>query len=344
MLDRTLYVDRVGAFMFDRLACLRNEYAKNACTLCQEQCAQNAFVFEEGKMRLSPQACTQCGACIGVCPTHALSLYGFSVQKAQSLIESGVALFTCKASLPCLGALSVGGWISLLLEGKQTISCHLGACASCDVNAGGIVKERIRHSIDEANTFVKALGYEVCLEVDENEQATQPSRRAFFNRFIAPSKPTLTEPEAALLGLKKALKASLQTSRVMHAPYSFIHAKQIANTCDNCKECVQFCPTNALSYNADQTKILFQMGKCIGCGICEDICKKQAMTSTPESYDIIHFAYDRAEILIEHDLHVCLTCKCAFSYKGGKNECDRCRSFEAEHADMFTLASDIPSP
>ena len=343
MLDRTLYIDRVGAFSFDRLACLRNEYAKNDCRLCVEQCAQNAFVFEGGKLRLSPQACTQCGACIGVCPTNALFLYGFSLEKAIALVASGETVFTCKDSLPCLGAFGVEEWISLLVDTKQNITCNLHACASCPINSKGTVKARIKEEVEEANAFVGELGLDVSVAIDENPTRKEPSRRAFFQRFIAPPTPAIHTPQAALFSLKKALKTSLQASHVMKKPFSFVHAKQIAQTCDNCKECVQFCPTNALSYNVDQTKILFQMGKCIGCHICEDICKKEAITSKEESYDIVHFVYDRADVLIAHDLQVCLTCKCAFSYKGGVKVCERCRSFEEEHADMFTLASEQES-
>ena len=81
------------------------------------------------------------------------------------------------------------------------------------------------------------------------------------------------------------------------------------------------------------------MGKCIGCSICEAICKKEAVVSLDAPFDIVHFAYDRACVLIEHDVQVCLTCKCAFSYKGGQKVCERCASFEKEHAELFVLAS-----
>ena len=338
-IDRTLYVDRVGAFAFDRLACLRNEYAKNECALCIEQCAQRAFVIREGKLRLDAGACTQCGACIGACPTNALSLYGFSYEVALETLMRDETELTCKSALPCLGALSVQNWSALLIASSKTFTCNLFACEGCPVNVSNQVKNAIVKRLEEANAFVCVLGYSNAIQV-RYTPPKEPSRRAFFERFLAPSAFRSDAPQDPMRYLKKALKVSLQKAQILNMPLSFIHPKAIAQACDNCKECVQFCPSNALSYNNDQTKILFQLGKCVGCGICEAICKKEAIRNVQEPFDIAHVAYDRAHVLITHDLHVCLTCKCAFSYKGGMDVCERCASFEREHADMFTLARD----
>lgn len=336
MLDKTLYIDRVGAFALDRLACLRNEYANNDCQECLKQCSENAFVFKEGKLRLSA-VCTQCGACMGACPTKALSLYGFSMQKALECVKKeGDVVLTCQGEMPCLGALSVDEWCALLLEGKS-FSCNLAECATCEHNPKGVVEQVIRERIDEANHFVATLHKSERIDFAAKKPQAY-SRRAFFERFVTPSQTVPSFPEAPLTHLKRALKTALsQSFRV--GTFSFLHSKEIAQTCDNCKECAQFCPTHALSYNTEESDILFQMGKCVGCGICEAICHKGAIKSVKKEVDLINFAYDRAEVLIHHDLQVCLTCKCAFSYKGGEKVCERCSCFEKEHAEMFLLAS-----
>lgn len=336
MLDRTLYIDRVGAFALDRLACLRNEYANNACTLCQDSCAHEAFVFKQGKLRLG-SLCTQCGACVGACPSKALSLYGFSMQKVLTLLKKeNELMLTCKGEMPCLGAYSVDEWCAFLLEGKS-FTCNLFECETCEHNHEGVVAQMICARINEANAFMAALHKKERISI-VFQKPQESTRRAFFERFIAPTTfvPSLRETPRA--ELKKALKIIL-TQRLKIEPFSFIHTKEIAQNCDNCKECVQFCPSKALSYNHSQTELLFQMGKCIGCGICEDICKKEALKSVTNEVDLIDFAYDHAVVLIHHDLQVCLTCKCAFSYKGGEKVCERCYAFENEHAQMFVLAS-----
>ena len=340
MLDRSLYTERVGAFSFDRLACLRNAYAKNDCRLCIDVCAHDAFIFEEGKLHVSALSCTQCGACIGGCPSHALSLYGFSVDTVlEKLKREETYVFTCKDSLPCVGALSVEAWSVLLLEGGREITCHLSLCEGCSLNDKKGISAHIMKRIEEANALVSLLGRTQKIVILQEDNPTHSSRRSFFKTFIAPAKVLLPEPAIPLKRLKKALKASLTKEQTITKHFSFIHQKSINPTCDNCKECVQFCPTQALSYDAQYTKILFQMGKCIGCSICEAICKKEAVVSLDAPFDIVHFAYDRACVLIEHDVQVCLTCKCAFSYKGGQKVCERCASFEKEHAELFVLAS-----
>jgi len=337
MLERTLYIDRTGAFALDRLSCLRNEYAKNDCQECLKQCRENAFVFEQGKLRLS-SLCTQCGACMGACPTKALFLYGFSLQKTLDYVKKEAdALLSCQGEMPCLGALSVDEWCVLLLEGKS-FSCTLLGCATCQHNHAGVVEQSIRKRIEEANAFVVALNKRECITI-VTHKPQEPSRRAFFKRFVVPTQTTpLHFPKAPLIHLKRALKTTLSHS-IHVKSFSFVHPKAILQTCDNCKECVHFCPTHALSYNTEQSDILFQVGKCIGCGICEAICSKEAIQTIEQEIDVIDFAYDRAQVLLSHDLQVCHTCKCAFSYKGGEKVCERCASFEKEHADMFLLAS-----
>lgn len=337
MLERTLYIDRTGAFALDRLSCLRNEYAKNECEQCLSHCSENAFVFEQGKLRLSA-VCTQCGACMGACPTKALSLYGFSIENVFEFVaKEGNVTLSCQGEMPCLGALSVDEWCALLLEGKS-FSCTLLECASCQHNHAGVVEQSIRKRIEEANAFVAALNRNERISIVIHKPQ-ELSRRAFFKRLVTPTQTSSPDfPKAPLIHLKKALKKTL-SQNITVAKFSFLHPKTISQSCDNCKECVQFCPTHALSYNAEQSDILFQVGKCIGCNICEDICHKNAIKTIEKEVHVIDFAYDRAQVLLSHDLQVCHTCKCAFSYKGGEKVCERCMDFEREHAEMFVLAS-----
>ncbi|MBV5279689.1 MAG: 4Fe-4S binding protein [Campylobacteraceae bacterium] len=342
-MDKTLYQDTSTLFTFDRLACLRNEYAKNECDLCSDICPSNAFILVQGKLRLSVEACTNCGACIGVCPTNALSLLSFDTAKVLSyIVRAEAPRLTCKENTPCLSALSVEMWTTLLLESKKSFTCNLFDCQNCDMNTSGKISASIEKRVDEANEVALLFGEHTIIK-DFESSSTPSSRRAFLTKWL----PTHKE-ESVLLGnslaaLKKVVKSYLQTlpsTKVAH-PFSFIHQKSIEESCTNCKECVQFCPTGALSYNNDNSKILFQLGKCIGCSICEDICKPKSIHKQSLPFDWVDFAYDKAKILVEHNLQVCLTCKCAFSYKGGDKICERCASFEREHGDMFRLASEI---
>lgn len=52
-----------------------------------------------------------------------------------------------------------------------------------------------------------------------------------------------------------------------------------------CHACVSRCPTEALAMDFDAFRILVEPGRCVGCGICEQICKtvndKIAIKVTP---------------------------------------------------------------
>ncbi len=351
-MDKTYYTDRVGLLHFERLLCLRNEYANNDCTQCLDICPSEGFEFRQGKLRLNPATCTQCGACLGSCPTGALFLYAFDMAKMQQRIEKeSDILFTCKENLPCLGAFSLSDWISLLLGSHKSFTCKLSFCHECPLNNQGKLLAFIEKSIDEANCFVARLGEHQQIRKVFDGEIHHDSRRAFLTRWRAQTeKQTITLPLIAPLStpslerMKKALKpyVSEMKDTMIKESFSFIHQKSIEHqACTNCKECVQFCPTQALSYNSDGTKILFQVGKCIGCAICEAICKPHAISKAQTPFDLVAFAFDKAHVLVQHELQVCLTCKCAFSYKGGDKICERCGSFEKEHASMFTLASEL---
>lgn len=351
-MDKTYYIDRVGLVHFDRLSCLRNEYAPNDCTHCLDICPSKGFEFKQGKLRLNPVTCTQCGACLGSCPTGALSLYSFDVGKLeQRIAKEGESILTCKENLPCLGAFCASDWISVLLKAHKSFTCKLSFCHECSLNTESKLSHFIERSIDEANRFVAILGENLHISKAYEPEIQSDSRRAFLTRFVpSPEKENTAFPLIAPLStpslerMKKVLKAYVPEMKntIIEEDFSFIHHKSIEQqSCTNCKECVQFCPTHALSYNSDSTKILFQIGKCIDCGICEDICKPHSISKAQKPVDLVAFAFDKAHVLIEHDLQVCLTCKCAFSYKGGAKICDRCGSFEKEHADIFTLASEL---
>lgn len=87
--------------LIDWLACVMEVCRRMTVGFVWSNAPKMPLSLKRGKLRLSPSACTQCGACIGVCPTNALFLYGFSLEKATALVKSGETVFSCKdAALP----------------------------------------------------------------------------------------------------------------------------------------------------------------------------------------------------------------------------------------------------
>lgn len=334
------YIKRAGLFVYNALECLRNEYAFNDCKKCIEICPFDAFSIIRKKLHLDVQKCIACGACIGSCPTQALHVIDENSENTlKNLFLEDEPMLTCKKQKQCLARFNAAKLTSFTLSKEKSFTCNLSSCEKCELNEGNKVLEFIEKNIDEANVILKSLGKEVIKKEYEKEQDTN-SRRAFFKKIFQ------IQTESALPKnfendkeqLKSLLKKILEEEIIVQEPTSLAYFKVIDNKCTNCGECIEFCPTKALSWNNDKTKILFQSAKCVECGICEDICKVDAITKISKPLSLTSFAYNKAEVLIEHDMQICNLCKCSFSYKGGECLCDRCKTYETDNKDLFKLA------
>ena len=333
------YIDRVGLFEYNRLECLRNEYAKNECDECIKICPEGAFVFVRGKLRLEASLCKECGVCIGSCPSEALKIVADVFPVSELRNEKNPTL-TCKEKKRCLARFRAFDYVSLVLESKKSFTCSLGECDGCELNHENKTLDFINHSIDEANRLLEQISSFKITKSLKFRPDPLEERRGFFRKLKGGTSSPLLHVKS-LDRVKKSLKAVLEDEVVLEKDSTLFYHKRIDDSCTNCGECVDFCPTNALSYTKDKTKILFQFGKCIGCEICIDICKENSVNKVSKEVNLVDFAYDRVEVLAEHDLRICSVCKCSFSYKGGDLICKRCESFEKEYSEMFKLASDI---
>ncbi len=347
------YLQSNELFYFDRLKCLRNEYYYNECSNCIEICPENAFSFIQKKITLDTESCTGCAVCVGVCPTEALQSKNFDPNKfSQKFISKSENRLSCKSNTPCLSVFDTHHYIYMILEKKSDLVCDLKECEGCLLNKDGKVLKEIEDRIDEANRFLKAIGFEN--EIKKDSEDKKLSRREIFGRIfkeikeyeplpLDEEKEHKAEVPKKLILLKEALKKFVleKESSIFKGDFSFIVSKKIEDSCTNCGECIQFCPTEALFYSSDSSKILFQSGKCINCDICDDICKEKSVkTLDKEEFDLSVFAFDRMDVLIEFDLRICRVCKCAFPAKKDEDICPRCFHFENNYQDIFKLASE----
>ena len=368
---RSEYVVQREGFAFDYMKCLRSETVMNDCSLCIELCPEEAMVFDRKRLTLDTQKCTACASCMGVCPTQALRSEAFDPERfvLSFAAEEGGALTCRRGDLPCLAALSPEHLIALALRKGSGLECETGECEGCELNRTGTVLPRIHTIVEEANRFLEAMGAEErveCVErvayepvaVEQAGQEVDESRRALFRKISSPveegARGTIDDSELSVsederqplkrILLKKSLKCVAERfpeDTRLEGPFEFVVGKRIdAGTCTNCQECAMFCPTGALSILQDNTGIIFQVGKCIHCAICNDICKPRSIDNV-ESFDLVAFAFDRMELLVKHTLEFCEECKVAFPYRGGEKICDRCRDFRDNHSDLFTLAKDL---
>ncbi len=356
------FIQTNNLFSFTATRCLRNEYFHNDCHICIDLCPKDAIHLVRNKLTLFDNECIECAGCIGSCPTEAFEIESFDPNAFSVSFQTQTnPQLSCKSTTPCLGVFDSEHLLVMTLRGELEVVCDMSHCATCVLNENGKMEETIRSHIDQANNFLVQIEVDKKIEILEVHEEQEP-RRALFRKGLEKVKeavadaprvqksmtashhalPNMTMPLKKVLlrnSLKDVVTAMAVTGFTESSPLFF--NKQIAfDLCTNCGDCTQFCPTDALFPTSDKQGIYFSQGKCIGCGICEDICKPNAITAKA-GFDMVSIAYERSEELVHYEMVMCNECRCPFPYKGGDPVCDRCSGYKKEFTNMFTLARDI---
>lgn len=357
------FIQKKDLFSFSATRCLRNEYFHNDCHICIDVCPKEAISLVRNKLTLSNDKCIECAGCIGSCPTEAYQIENFDPNEfAVAYQNQENPVVSCKVSTPCLGVFDAEHLLVMALRGEMGVVCDMSHCAMCTLNESGTMETTIRAHIEQANEFLQQIGVEKTITTLEIQEEQAP-RRALFRKGFEKAKeamsdapqqpiksmttthhalPNMTMPLKRVLlrnSLKEAVGTMEGTEFAESSPLFF--NKQIDfNTCTNCGDCTQFCPTDALFPTSDKQGIYFSQGKCIGCGICEDICKPNAIIKK-EGFDLVSIAYERSTQLVRYEMVMCNECRCPFPYKGGDPICDRCEGYKKQFSTMFTMARDM---
>ncbi len=358
------FIQRSELFSYSGTNCVRNDYYHNECQFCVDICPENAFHIVRNKLILYSGECIECGACMGTCPTEALTLTSFDANAfTSSFQKSESKLLSCKKSTSCLGAFDAHHYITMSLHSDAMPTCDMSHCEECALNTDGKVEDFIRSEIAKANIFINECGIEGSIgTIEEKVEETNP-KRALFKAAFSKVKDATNEDEKKnslamtleyqknpnkngvplkFLHLKQALKENItKLSLTSHATNFGIFAKKEISfkDCTNCGDCINFCPTEALLHTSDKQGINFNVGNCIACGICDHICKTDAI-KTADGIDLINVAYDRGEELVHYEMVMCQECRCPYPYRGGDPICDRCADFRVDFSHIFTLAKD----
>lgn len=356
------FIQKSDLFSYTATRCLRNEYFHNDCHICIDLCPKGAFHIVRNKLTLFENECVGCAGCIGSCPTEAFEIESFDPNGfAASYQHQNETNLSCKVSTPCLGVFDVEHYTVMALRGEKSVVCDLSHCAGCVLNENGKLGETIREKIDATNQFLEMIKTPQRVEtIDVKEE--QNDRRALFRKGFEKVKESIAEESVAHISmtaahhkrpdvkmplkrilLKNSLKEiipGLETTEFTQSSPLFFNKQIDFQSCTNCGDCTQFCPTDALFTTSNKQGIVFAQGKCIGCGICEDICKPNAI-SEKEGFSLVSIAFERAEQLVYYEMVTCHECRCPFPYKGGDPICDRCSSYTKEFSNMFTLAKDM---
>ena len=341
-------------------SCVRVYSKFSNCDKCATVCPHDAITYEENIPVVS-DACTDCGGCLGGCPTEAISLSNFDMLEFLfGFIESDETLISCKKNIPCLSALSVEHLVSLAILKPET-TLDLGHCEQCPITEP--LFSHIQENIAVANRFLETLipsgkikSAHIAYEAPgEKEEASD--RRAFLQRFtlkgavkskaeFEKTVETLEKREVSATDSANIRKKTLPNKRKLlfmtlkrlNRPetfqtfvpddLSFISNKEVDDACDNCSMCYRICPTGALQTDKRATRILFDPLNCVKCALCHDVCEPNAIKLAPFSTEEIF--NPKVHELKHFKVIRCDECANYFSYFGGERLCPRCKIEEEE--------------
>jgi energy-converting hydrogenase A subunit P len=340
---------------YDGGSCIRNSYFHNNCSNCVDVCPERVFSIFQNKIALDSNLCTLCSACLGVCPSEALKLESFDPNRfSVEFRDSEKNGLSCKDNSPCLSGFDVHHFSLMVLDRKESISCDLSHCESCEM---GQLKSGIEERIESSNRFLKSVGSENLVEIIYEKSEEEPNKREFFGKIFGKAKEKSNISEERKLEIEKKLQKPLFAKRFYPLKQHLLveevknfenlenFSSDIISTqkidyqkCTNCGDCTQFCPTEALFYSSDKLDIFIHSNKCITCGICHHICKESAIERDDE-VSLIDLM--RPKNLIHFHMEVCDECKTPFIQRKDEKICERCIDFTTNMSHMFTLARDI---
>lgn len=293
------------------LACLHAEDPLHSCRVCLTFCPFDVFIFDTNELKTQTYLCQKCGVCIGLCPSHALSLDTPSSGITMTLIsQKGYA--SCQQNIPCLAFLSPFQWFILSLH--TSLKVDMSHCSQCSlIQQRNILFSKILSIFNEINHILDFLNFPI-IHLDYQ---SIPSRRHFFSSISHNLK-------KFSLPLKHDFSPSLPDSSLILPPLSFIsHKKIIKENCNYCLSCVQFCPTQALHCN-EQGDILFRLNDCIHCKICYERCLSNAIINQPFSLNDLSSIH----ILYRSEYITCPLCKTTFHQKNDEYHCPQCEELK----------------
>ena len=347
---------------FDISSCVRATSKSSQCTKCEDVCPVSTIQIIDNIPAFTPADCIECGGCVGVCPTDAFSLGGFSnIDFFFSFLESKQDELTCKKDLPCLSVLSVEELISLALASEKDIKLNALTCR-CGGDSDKLTNI-IEQNIEEANYILSSFsskklisqGSSEIIEPAQEEKLLQ--RREFFSlksavktkhsfdeavssdelKEFALDTDTIDKMKQKIVPDKRKLLYSLLKRTDKPESYevlasddvSFISQKVVDDSCTNCQICYRVCPSGALSSNGRFSLINFDAMLCLKCNLCHDVCESDSIKIT-EGFNVKEFFEPSKKQLIKFDVRRCNECGNNFTYLGGEVACNRCQLEESE--------------
>lgn len=293
---------------FDRTRCVNLRHAAVNCRRCETVCAHSVFHWVSSTLRFNAKACEACCACVGVCPTQALSVPAFEaisntmqvnrLPEALTISCSDVELQSTSAiQIPCLHALTPSRLLHAYLAGvRQLTLCH-ASCEHCAKRA----HRSFVDTVDYAQRVLMMFGESLTVTWVKDAEHISHSRRAFFIQPLRQIQTEQTEPLPCLTGdettwvnphhpptvkgapdQQKQLFLALlllcrQTKTLAHGAMTGLKRPELTTNCADCGLCALVCPTGALHEDTLHNSWQVLSMACVQCEACARVCPHQAV-------------------------------------------------------------------
>ncbi|RAU37354.1 4Fe-4S dicluster domain-containing protein [Enterobacter sp. RIT418] len=226
--------------------CVRRRFRSASCHACADVCPARAFSMTDGKISVDASLCIECGDCLFVCPTDAIS--GISPQKRYLHDDALVGPFSPIA--PTVNELLL--WH--VQRGVRSISLDAERFTAWMVALAGL------------NLALREYGEPVWTFRPVQQKEISVTRRTLMH---VPREEV--NACAVLPGMRQLRQA-------------FIHFSEYdpdidPGKCVLCGACWRSCTEGALSF--EEGRLAIEPGRCTGCGGCESVCHHQAVKLAP---------------------------------------------------------------
>ena len=300
----------------ERCVRVRNRHA--SCVRCAEACTSGALSLRDGALTVNEALCVGCGTCATVCPTCAIEarhpVDGELLAAAHRALRAGrEAVFACHRAfeqapaacaaagaieLACLSRMEESLAMRLFADGAQCIRLLHGACEGCPRENGFASVKLVRDTVDSlletwglnCEYDVQQVGSEVKVAAADaaapQHVATGGIRAASAFRKPAHVQADGTLPHFVPLRRHALLDALADLGNPVRPDLDtrlWGHVSIDMSACGSCKMCAVFCPTGALQKYVGEDGhggVEHYPAECVHCGLCQDICPVQAITSS----------------------------------------------------------------
>lgn len=300
----------------ERCVRVRNRHA--SCVRCAEACTSGALSLRDGALTVNEALCVGCGTCATVCPTCAIEarhpVDGELLAAAHRVLRAGrEAVFACHRAfeqapaacaaagaieLACLSRMEESLAMRLFVDGAQCIRLLHGACEGCPRENGFASVKLVRDTVDSlletwglnCEYDVQQVGSEVKVAAADAAEpqlvATSGIRAASALRKPAHVQADGTLPHFVPLRRHALLDALADLGNPVRPDLDtrlWGHVSIDMGACRSCKMCAVFCPTGALQKYVGEDGhggVEHYPAECVHCGLCQDICPVQAITSS----------------------------------------------------------------